>query len=63
MSIPIAPKVKAFREDCCVICLESTPNILFLDCLHIVVCESCDDMKVSKNCDVCRAEISKRIKI
>ena len=67
MTIPIAPKVKAFREDCCVICLESTPNILYLDCLHIAVCESCNDMKIDptlmETCDVCRSKISKRIKI
>ena len=67
MTIPIAPKVKAYREDCCVICLESAPNILYLDCLHIAVCESCDDMKMTpalrENCDICRAEISRRIKI
>ena len=65
--MPIPPKVKAYREDCCVICLESTPNILYLDCLHIAVCESCDDMKekpeLRRNCGVCRAEISRRIKI
>ena len=61
------PKVEAFKEDCCVICLEAKPNILYLDCLHIAVCDSCDNLKVdpslTTNCDVCRAEISKRIKI
>ena len=64
---PIAPKVKAFKEDCCVICLEAKPNILYLDCLHIAVCDSCDNLKIdpslTTNCDVCRAEISKRVKI
>ena len=66
-TISIAPTVKAYREDCCVICLESTPNILYLDCLHIAVCDSCDDMKrtpaLRMKCDVCRAKISRRIKI
>ena len=66
-TIPIAPKVEAFKEDSCVICLESKPNILYLDCLHIAVCDSCDDMKLApvltENCDVCRSKISKRIKI
>ena len=65
---PIAPKVEAFKEDCCVICLEARPNILYLDCLHIVVCDFCDNLKnidpsLTTNCDVCRAEISKRVKI
>ena len=63
----IAPKVEVFKEDCCVICLEAKPNILYLDCLHIAVCDSCDNLKIdpslTTNCDVCRAEISKRVKI
>ena len=66
-TIPTTPKVEAFKEDCCVICLESKPSILYLDCLHIAVCDSCDNLKIDpslmKNCDVCRAEISKRVKI
>ena len=64
---PIAPKVEAFKEDCCVICLEAKPNILYLDCLHIAVCDSCDNLKIdpslTTNCDMCRAKISKRVKI
>ena len=66
-TIPSAPKVEAFKEDHCVICLEAKPNILYLDCLHIAVCDSCDNLKIDPslmvNCDVCRAEISKRVKI
>ena len=66
-TIPIAPKVEAFKEDCCVICLEAKPNILYLDCLHIAVCDSCDNLKIdpslSTNCDVCLAKIFKRIKL
>ena len=61
------PPNETFRQDRCVICLESTPNILYLECMHIVVCDSCDRMKrterLRKNCDVCRSEISRRIKI
>ena len=62
---PLAPPVEPHREDCCVACLESKPNILYLDCLHIVICDSCDRLKKTgrKNCDVCRAEIFKRVKI
>ena len=66
-TIPIAPKVEAFKEDCCVICVEAKPNILYLDCLHIAVCDFCDNLKIDPslktNCEVCRARISKRIKI
>ena len=39
------PPVEPHREDCCVVCLESKPNILYLDCLHIVICDSCDRLK------------------
>ena len=57
--------VEPHREDCCVACLEAKPNILYLDCLHIVICDSCDRLKKNgrKNCDVCRAEIFERVKI
>ena len=60
-----SPPIETYREDCCVICLESKPNILYLDCMHIAICDSCDRLKKTgrKNCDVCRAEISKRIKL
>ena len=62
---PYTPPVEPHREDCCVACLEAKPNILYFDCLHIVICDSCDRLKKTgrKNCDVCRAEIFKRVKI
>ena len=61
------PPDETFRQERCVICLESAPNILYLDCMHIAVCSFCDNMKrtvaLRKSCDICRAEISRRIKI
>ena len=61
------PPDETFRQDLCVVCLESAPNILYLDCMHIAVCDFCDRMKrteaLRKNCDICRVEISRRIKI
>ena len=62
---PYPPPTKTYREDWCVICLESKPNILYLDCLHIAICDSCDRLKTTgrKNCDVCRAKICERLKI
>ena len=61
------PPVEPHREDHCVACLEAKPNILYLDCLHIAICDSCDRMKSKTSsqstCDVCRAEIFKRVKI
>ena len=59
------PPVEPHREDCCVACLEAKPNILYFDCLHIAICDSCDRLKKTnrRNCDMCRAEIFKRVKI
>ena len=57
------PPEKTYREDNCVICLESTPNILFLECKHIAICDACNSMKRQSTCGLCRSEISRRIKI
>ena len=61
------PPDETYREDRCVVCLDSNPNILYLECNHIAVCDSCYRMKRTKRlrryCDICRAEISKRVKI
>ena len=59
------PPTQTYREDCCVICLEAKPNILYFDCMHIAVCDSCDRLKKKGRyrCDVCRRTISERIKI
>ena len=39
------PPTETYRQDCCVICLESKPNILYLECMHIAICDSCDRVK------------------
>ena len=59
------PPTETYRQDHCVVCLESKPNILYLDCMHIAICGSCDRLKKTgrDNCDVCRAKISKKVKI
>ena len=61
------PLIETYRQDYCVVCLESKLNILYLNCMHIAICDSCDRLKKTvgerKKCDVCRAEISRRIKI
>ena len=63
----VIPPSESYREDCCVICLESKPNILYLYCMHIAVCDSCDRMKSKTSswlsCDMCRAGIFERVKI
>ena len=64
---PLASPVETYRQDCCVVCLEAKPNILYLDCMHIAICDLCDRMKSKTSsqstCDVCRAKISKRLKL
>ena len=59
------PPTETYREDHCVVCLETKPNILYVDCMHIAICDSCDRLKKTgrKQCDVCRADIYERIKI
>ena len=64
---PYTPPVETYRQDCCVVCLEAKPNILYLDCMHIAICDSCERVKsnasLQSTCDICRAEISRKIKI
>ena len=62
---PYTPPIEPHREDCCVACLEAKPNILYFDCLHIAICDSCDRLKKinRKKCDMCRAKIFKKVKI
>ena len=46
--------LRTFKIEQCVICLENIPNVLFCNCGHICVCESCI-MKFN-NCPVCKKE-------
>ena len=39
------PPTETYRQDYCVVCLEAKPNILYLDCKHIAICDSCDRLK------------------
>ena len=59
------PPTETYREDYCVICLEEEPNILYLDCGHIAVCDRCDRSKKTGRykCDMCRSRVFERIKI
>ena len=64
---PYTSPEKTYKQERCVVCLESAPNILYLDCMHIAVCDVCDDKKrtaaLRLKCDVCRATISRRIRV
>ena len=46
------------KEDECVVCYENKPNILYTECLHCVVCDSCDKKGDFKSCPLCRKKIN-----
>ena len=55
---------KSIKEDECVICFNNKANILYTECLHFVVCDSCDKKGKFSKCPLCRKEIkNQRIKI
>ena len=67
-SKPLDPPIETYKEEYRVVCLEAKPNILYLNCMHIVICNLCEQEKRKTQssgltCDICRAEISKRVKI
>ena len=53
-AIPTNKIKKAFKTDECVICLSSSPNIIYTDCGHISTCESCEQKKEITICPTCR---------
>ena len=59
------PLKETYRQDCCVVCSEAKPNVLYLDCMHIAICDSCDRLKKTwrHKCDVCRRRVFERVKI
>ena len=51
------PAQKTITEPECIICFENKSNILYLECLHICVCNSCDRKGKFNKCPLCRAKI------
>ena len=51
------PARKTILEQECVICLENKSNILYLDCLHVCVCNVCDSKGKFNKCPLCRTKI------
>ena len=47
---------KSIKKDECVICFEKTPNILYLECLHVCVCNVCDGKGRFNKCPLCRTK-------
>ena len=53
----IKPTRKTILEPECIICFENKSNILYLDCLHVCVCNVCDSKGKFKKCPLCRTKI------
>ena len=51
------PAKKTILEQECVICFENKSNILYLDCLHVCVCNICDSKGKFNKCPLCRTKI------
>ena len=51
------PPRKTITEPECIICFENKPNILFLECFHLCVCNVCDSKGKFNRCPLCRTKI------
>ena len=59
--IPIIEDV--FRIEECSVCLTNTPNIINIPCLHLSICQKCEEKGKFKKCITCRKSINRKIKI
>ena len=59
--IPIIEDV--FRIEECSVCLTNTPNIINIPCLHLSICQECEEKGKFKKCVTCRKSINRKIKI
>ena len=50
------PIKKTITESECIICFENKPNMLFLECLHVCVCNVCDGKGRFNKCPLCRTK-------
>ena len=53
----------SFYSDCCSVCLNNKPNILNIPCLHLSVCQKCEETGCFLNCSICRVKINRKVKI
>ena len=51
------PARKTITEPECIICFENKPNILYLECMHLCVCNVCDGKGKFSKCPLCRTKI------
>ena len=57
------PLGKTFKVDKCVICLDRKPDVLFIKCNHICVCNECEKTHPSTQCPYCRVKVSRKLLI
>ena len=48
---------KTITESECIICYENKPNMLYLECLHLCVCNVCDTKGRFRKCPLCRTKL------
>ena len=48
---------RTITESECIICYENKPNMLYLECLHLCVCNICDTKGRFRKCPLCRTKI------
>ena len=48
---------KTITESECIVCFENKSNMLYTDCLHLCVCNSCDRKGKFTKCPICRAKL------
>ena len=51
---PYRFNLTVYKEDNCVICMDKKPNILFYNCGHLIICESCYKSYNDEECPKCR---------
>ena len=61
LKIPYDTK-EAIQEEQCVVCLDAPPKVLYVECLHYIVCKSCDDTGNFNRCPKCRKPIENKIR-
>ena len=49
---------KCVKSDTCCICLSNPSNIIFTDCGHLCICDSCNEKLTELKCPICRTEIT-----
>ena len=51
------PTRKTISEPECIICFENKPNMLYLECMHLCVCNVCDGKGKFYKCPMCRTKL------